>query len=238
MQEICSSWPAALDLVRRPSGGLAVCYCVILLYNQMLIRRLGSLDSVFLTGCVASQPPGRWASRLPRHLANTWDTSHVPHHCPMRRSSEPQRTRRVLPRCLWRFSASVHLFIPFALPFLFFFWFPLKTATQSEGSQILRCVVWDDTRNPWCGDEKSFSFTCGDHVCRQFICSMHKSSLYNCFASSTGPFYNMTPEERIDADNRSVYVGNVRLVYLSFLHIEHVFVFVTHLIWHTDTNPR
>nr|XP_043886830.1 embryonic polyadenylate-binding protein 2 isoform X2 [Solea senegalensis] len=24
-----------------------------------------------------------------------------------------------------------------------------------------------------------------------------------------GPFYNMTPEERIDADNRSVYVGNV-----------------------------
>ncbi|KAM9825063.1 embryonic polyadenylate-binding protein 2 [Syngnathus typhle] len=24
-----------------------------------------------------------------------------------------------------------------------------------------------------------------------------------------GPFYNMTPEERIDADNRSIYVGNV-----------------------------
>lgn len=33
----------------------------------------------------------------------------------------------------------------------------------------------------------------------------------------------MTPEERIDADNRSVYVGNVRLLYLSFLHTEHVF---------------
>lgn len=29
------------------------------------------------------------------------------------------------------------------------------------------------------------------------------------FFSSTGPFYNMTPEERIDADHRSVYVGNV-----------------------------
>ena len=133
MQEICSSWPAALDLVRRPSGGLAVCYCVILLYNQMLIRRLGSLDSVFLTGCVASQPPGRWASRLPRHLANTWDTSHVPHHCPMRRSSEPQRTRRVLPRCLWRFSASVHLFIPFALPFLFFFLVPPQNSNTIRG---------------------------------------------------------------------------------------------------------
>uniref|UniRef100_A0A3Q0T111 PABPN1 like, cytoplasmic n=1 Tax=Amphilophus citrinellus TaxID=61819 RepID=A0A3Q0T111_AMPCI len=25
----------------------------------------------------------------------------------------------------------------------------------------------------------------------------------------SGPFYNMTPEERIDADNRSIYVGNV-----------------------------
>ncbi|AWP01453.1 putative embryonic polyadenylate-binding protein 2-B-like [Scophthalmus maximus] len=28
-------------------------------------------------------------------------------------------------------------------------------------------------------------------------------------SSRPGPFYNMTPEERIDADNRSVYVGNV-----------------------------
>lgn len=35
------------------------------------------------------------------------------------------------------------------------------------------------------------------------------------FVSFTGPFYNMTPEERIDADNRSVYVGNVRRVCLS-----------------------
>lgn len=51
-----------------------------------------------------------------------------------------------------------------------------------------------------------------------------KTSVYNfVFVSSTGPFYNMTPEERIDADNRSVYVGNVRLVCLSFLHTEHVF---------------
>lgn len=32
------------------------------------------------------------------------------------------------------------------------------------------------------------------------------------FVSFTGPFYNMTPEERIDADHRSVYVGNVSLV--------------------------
>lgn len=31
--------------------------------------------------------------------------------------------------------------------------------------------------------------------------------------SSTGPFYNMTPEERIDADNRSIYVGNVRNIH-------------------------
>uniref|UniRef100_A0A8C6UWN2 PABPN1 like, cytoplasmic n=1 Tax=Neogobius melanostomus TaxID=47308 RepID=A0A8C6UWN2_9GOBI len=29
------------------------------------------------------------------------------------------------------------------------------------------------------------------------------------FNEPKGPFYNMTPEERIDADNRSVYVGNV-----------------------------
>lgn len=54
-----------------------------------------------------------------------------------------------------------------------------------------------------------------------------KTSVYNfVFVSSTGPFYNMTPEERIDADNRSVYVGNVRLVCLSFLHTEHVFLVV------------
>lgn len=66
-------------------------------------------------------------------------------------------------------------------------------------------------------------------MCRQCIHRMHESSMYNSFVSSTGPFYNMTPEERIDADNRSVYVGNVRLVYLSFLHIEHVFVFFSHL---------
>lgn len=32
------------------------------------------------------------------------------------------------------------------------------------------------------------------------------------FVFFTGPFYNMTPEERIDADHRSVYVGNVSLV--------------------------
>lgn len=57
------------------------------------------------------------------------------------------------------------------------------------------------------------------------FCVLHaqKWCVQFVFVSSTGPFYNMTPEERIDADNRSVYVGNVRLVYLSFLHTEHVF---------------
>lgn len=35
-----------------------------------------------------------------------------------------------------------------------------------------------------------------------------------CFA--TGPFYNMTPEERMDADNRSIYVGNVRYLFIVF----------------------
>lgn len=29
----------------------------------------------------------------------------------------------------------------------------------------------------------------------------------------TAPFYNMTPEERIDADNRSIYVGNVSTIH-------------------------
>lgn len=41
------------------------------------------------------------------------------------------------------------------------------------------------------------------HVQKQWIKSV----------SSTGPFYNMTPEERIDADNRSIYVGNVRNIH-------------------------
>ena len=31
-----------------------------------------------------------------------------------------------------------------------------------------------------------------------------------CGSPWSGLFYNMTHEERIDADNRSVYVGNVR----------------------------
>lgn len=38
----------------------------------------------------------------------------------------------------------------------------------------------------------------------------------------------MTPEERIDADNRSVYVGNVRLVFVLFFHSE--------LFFHTSDN--
>ncbi|CAF99711.1 unnamed protein product, partial [Tetraodon nigroviridis] len=39
-------------------------------------------------------------------------------------------------------------------------------------------------------------------------CEAGELQLMTC-SPRPGPFYNMTPEERIDADNRSVYVGNV-----------------------------
>ncbi|XP_011608425.1 embryonic polyadenylate-binding protein 2 isoform X2 [Takifugu rubripes] len=39
-------------------------------------------------------------------------------------------------------------------------------------------------------------------------CDAGEMQLMTC-SPRPGPFYNMTPEERIDADNRSVYVGNV-----------------------------
>lgn len=42
--------------------------------------------------------------------------------------------------------------------------------------------------------------------------SLLDSVFADVFVSFTGPFYNMTPEERIDADHRSVYVGNVSIV--------------------------
>lgn len=55
---------------------------------------------MFLARCVGSQPRGRWDVAT---SSTIWLTpvSHVPHHCPMRRSSESQRTRRVLHDCLW-----------------------------------------------------------------------------------------------------------------------------------------
>lgn len=58
-----------------------------------------------------------------------------------------------------------------------------------------------------------------------FLLHAQKQCIQFVFVSSTGPFYNMTPEERIDADNRSVYVGNVRLV--SFPHTEQFLFFHT-----------
>lgn len=48
-----------------------------------------------------------------------------------------------------------------------------------------------------------------------FVLLVQKQCI-KAFVSSTGPFYNMTPEERIDADNRSIYVGNVRHIISSF----------------------
>lgn len=61
---------------------------------------LGSLGGMFLARCVGSQPRGRWEVAT---SSTIWLTpvSHVPHRCPMRRSSESQPTRRVLPDCLW-----------------------------------------------------------------------------------------------------------------------------------------
>nr|XP_033482321.1 embryonic polyadenylate-binding protein 2 isoform X2 [Epinephelus lanceolatus] len=45
-----------------------------------------------------------------------------------------------------------------------------------------------------------------------------------------GPFYNMTPEERIDADNRSVYVGNtMELLQMSWRSISMAVVLSTEL---------
>ncbi len=155
----------------------------------------------------------------------------MPHHCPMRRSSEPQRTRRVLlaacgyflPPCA---SSSLSpspssLLVP-----------PQNTDAIGGVPDSEICIVKYDARNGYVGESNHcVHFTWSDPLCRRYIlCIICPKAVYNfLFVSSTGPFYNMTPEERIDADNRSVYVGNVRLVYLSFLHTEYVF-FSTPLI--------
>lgn len=57
--------------------------------------RSGGLSGIFVARCVGWQPPGRWEVAT---SSTIWLTpvSHVPHHCPMRRSSESQGTRRVL----------------------------------------------------------------------------------------------------------------------------------------------
>lgn len=62
--------------------------------------------------------------------------------------------------------------------------------------------------------------TWSDPLCRQYF--PYAANITAVFVSFTGPFYNMTPEERMDADNRSVYVGNVRCICL-FLLYEKVF---------------
>ena len=64
-----------------------------------------------------------------------------------------------------------------------------------------------------------------DPLCRQYFpyaANITPVVTVSDFVSFTGPFYNMTPEERMDADNRSVYVGNVRCICL-FLLYEKVF---------------
>lgn len=91
---------------------------------------------------------------------------------------------------------------------------------NSEETDSEICIVKDDG---WKGcSEKLRSNHCVHFTCVGGLYII----LSIVFVSSSGPFYNMTPEERIDADNRSVYVGNVRLVCL-FLHAGY---FVTPLI--------
>lgn len=59
----CSSWPAALGLVRQP----VVCYVTCWTAKHWLCLFFsffffGSLDSIFLARCAASQPTGRWGN--------------------------------------------------------------------------------------------------------------------------------------------------------------------------------
>ena len=135
------------------------------------------------------------------HLANTWDISlwsqqrsHVPHHCPMRRSSEPQRTRRVL-------LAACGYFLPLWL-----------SSSLSHSPSLL---LGSYSAQSWGQIVKYVLSKMMQEV--QVIIVFSSPGVTHCLhflVSFTGPFYNMTPEERIDADNRSVYVGNVRMIYL------------------------
>lgn len=55
----------------------------------------------------------------------------------------------------------------------------------------------------------------------QLICSYHHAEYVlqlHCLPS-TALFYHMSQEERIDADNRSVYVGNVSLLSYVISHL-------------------
>lgn len=69
----------------------------------------------------------------------------------------------------------------------------------------------------------TISFLLHAQLCIQFV-----------FVSATGPFYNMTPEERMDADNRSVYVGNVRLC--LFLTLSMFYLLVSPHSWSATLN--
>lgn len=141
-----------------------------------------------------------------------------------------------LPVAIFCLCASPHPFHPpIFLPFGFF----SEQRCNQRGARF-----WEMYCLRWCkkcvGERNCVHLTWNDALQVKWTESMlilHAQKQHiQLFVSSTGPFYNMTPEERIDADNRSVYVGNVRLVYLFSSYwacVYFIYFFPpTLLIWH------
>lgn len=137
-----------------------------------------------------------------RQVRGTQILRHLAYTCVPCASSLPNETKQWAPEnqkgppcCLWQFfclCASPHAFhhslpssllVPLNMRYL-----PSKDDARKILAGVTPCVF----------------------VTFFILCVERQQSFLFWF---TGPFYNMTPEERIDADNRSVYVGNVRLVF-------------------------
>lgn len=155
--------------------------------------------------CAASQPTGRWGNRVT--IWPTPGTLHCGHNSihmclitaqwdEVGSPREPEGSS-LLPVAAFCLCDSLN---PFQTLLPFFF-----VPTQNRGGTKL----WNMYCQRWCkkcyASNHRLHFIWSDSPCFHFV-------------SSTGPFYNMTPEERIDADNRSVYVGNVRMKYLLSPH--------------------
>lgn len=119
MQEICSSWPAALDLVRQPRGSYPPCG---LLLRHIIVQ----LNADYAFG----RPQRHIRSQVCRMAASRQVRgSHILHHlantCVPCASSLPNETKQRVPGnqkgppcCLWWFSFFLHLLVLFTLPFL------------------------------------------------------------------------------------------------------------------------